>query len=464
MPRGAVVAYCNGEISSSSLARNCTQIELVEFSRLEYSVCVRWMDTHHDVFRCQPVHGRCRYPDEFIHHTNCRYHVPLPPDIEHPPPRTGHGHQAHGSRHGHGHQAHGSRHGHSHHGHGGGHTRVSANLSGGRHISGGRIGRIGGHHNHFIEDNLHDASFFGNSGSGINDHDPAFSDDEDVLARSVSQASNHGFVSGQRRSGTGRSGRASLGGNGNGVATSRHGAAVRSGRSSRGPAARGETPRDPPLNTGTSHGDASRADRAPRSGAASHGGRDPRDRMAQGEAAQDSPSNPGAPNRGAAPADTTSRTTTAAHDLREPPFSTAQGVAPASTMSLIAAAAHHVEEPRNSTTQDATKANTTARPVVAASANTTFHTATAAHCIQQRLHSMALGAATAGTSSRTAAAAHGFQAPTHSSAQGAAVQAYGGEVSQGGQHGPQASRIGVSKSVRFQTGTQRAEAGVSEDY
>ncbi len=420
MPRGAIVAYSNGEISSSSLARNCTQIELVEFSRLEYSVCVRWMDTHHDVFRCQPVHGRCRYPDEFIHHTSCRYHVPLPPDIEHPPPRTGHGHQAHGSRHG-----------HSHHAHGGGHTRFSANLSGGRHISGGRIGRIGGHHNHFIEDNLHDASLFGNSGS---------------------------------RSGTSRSGRASLGGNGNGVATSRHGAAVRSGRSSRDPAARGETPRDPPLDTGTSHGGASRADRAPGSGAASHGGRDPRDRMAQGEAAPDSSANPGAPNRGAAPVDTTSRTTTAAHDLREPPFSTAQGVVPASTMSLIAAAAHHVEEPRNSTTQDATKANTTARPFVAASANTTFHTATAAHGIQQRLHSMALGAATAGTSSRTAAGAHGFQAPTHSSAQGAAVQAYGGEISQGGQHGPQASRIGVSKSVRFQTGTQRAEAGVSEDY
>jgi len=431
MPRGAVVAYCNGEISSSSLARNCTQIELVEFSRLEYSVCVRWMDTHHDVFRCQPVHGRCRYPDEFIHHTSCRYHVPLPPDIEHPPPRTGHGHQAHGSRHGHGHQAHGHSHGHSHHAHGGGHTRVSANLSGGRHISGGRIGTIGGHHNHFIEDNLHDASFFGNSGS---------------------------------RSGTGRSGRASLGGNGNGVATSRHGAAVRSGRSSRDPAARGETPRDPPLNTGTSHGGASRADRAPRSGAASHGGRDPRDRMAQGEAAQDSPANPGAPNRGAAPADTTSRTTIAAHDLREPPFSTAQGVAPASTMSLIAAAAHHVEEPRNSTTQDATKANTTARPVIAASAKTTFHTATAVHGIQQRLHSMALGVATAGTSSRTAAAAHGFLARIHSTAQGAAAQAYGGRVPQGGATGPQASRNGVSKSVRFQTGTQKPEAGVSEDY
>lgn len=430
-PRSAIVAYCNGEISSSSLARNCTQIELVEFSRLEYSVCVRWMDTHHGVFRCQPVHGRCRYPDEFIHHTNCRYHVPLPPDIEHPPPRTGHGHQAHGSRPGHGHQAHGSRHGHSHHAHGGGHTRVSPNFSGGRHISGGRIGRVGGHHNHFIEDNLHDASLCGNSDS---------------------------------RSGTGRSGRASLGGNGNGVATSRHGAAVRSGRSLRDPAARSETSRDLLLNTGTTHGGASRADRTPRSGAASHGGRDPRDRMAQGEAAQDSSANPGAPNRGAAPADTTSRTTNATHDLREPRFSTAQGVVPASAMSLIAAAAHHVEEPRNSTTQDATKANTAARPVVAASANTTFHTATAAHGIQQRLHSMALGAATAGTNSRTAAGARGFQAPAHSSAQGAAVKAYGGEISQGGQHGPQASRIGVSKSVRFQTGTQRAEAGVSEDY
>lgn len=69
-PRGAIVAYCDGQIFSCHMVRECTQIELVEFSRLAYPVCVRWMDTHRDIFRCQPVHGLCRYPHEFIHDTH----------------------------------------------------------------------------------------------------------------------------------------------------------------------------------------------------------------------------------------------------------------------------------------------------------------------------------------------------------------------------------------------------------
>lgn len=435
------------------------------------------MDTHRNIFRCQPVHGRCRYPDEFIQHTHCRYHVPLPRDIQQPPSHTGHGHQAHN----------------------GGHTQVLVNRSGSHHISGERVRRIGGHHGHSDEEILYDDSYFGNSGGRIDDNDPAFSDDEDVFARSMSQVSNHGFVSGYRRGGTGHSERVSRGENGIGVATSRNGAVVRSGRSSRGPSARGETPRDPPLKFSTSHDGASRAETASRRGAASHGGqgprdrmlegqapretsnaatprrgtrrsaashsdRGPRDRMVQGEAPHDPPSNPGARIIRVAPAGTASRTNTAAHGLREPPIGTAEVAAPANTTSLITATAHQVEEPRNSTAQDATVANPSARRTVAAPTNTISRTDAAAHEIQQRLHSMDLGAATAGASSRTAAVTHSVQSPFNNSAQSAVARIPGGEDFQGGLSGHQASRNGVPKSVRFQTATRKAGAEVSEDY
>lgn len=487
------------------MVQACTQIELVEFSRLAYPVCVRWMDTHHDIFRCQPVHGRCRYPDEFIHHYDCRYHVPLPQDIQNPPRHTGHGHKAHGSRHGHGHPTRGSHHGQGHHARGEAHARLSDNRSSSKHISGGRIGRTGGHHAHSDEVIVYDDSHFG-SFAGRNDkNDPAFPDDEDVFAQSMEQASNNGFVPGRRRE-TGPSGRTSLGGNGNGTATSHNGTAWRSGRASHNPATRGETPRDTPHYTGTSHAGLSNVGTASRRGAALHGGQGTRDRMQEGktphgssnarasrrgdaptnvvsrrsvashsdrgsldkttpgEGPYDTPSNPGARISSMAFADSTFRATIHTQSLRETPIGTAEGALPAKKTSLATTAAHRADEPRNNKPQGATFTNPAARPTVVAPANTTSQTAAAAHEIQQRMESMALGAATADPSPRTANTAHGVQGLPHSKAQGGLAQAYGGKATQAGPSRPQASRNGGLKSVRFQTGTPKPEAGVSDDY
>lgn len=80
------------------------------------------------------------------------------------------------------------------------------------------------------------------------------------------------------------------------------------------------------------------------------------------------------------------------------------------------------------------------------------------------MDSMALGAATADPSPRTAKTAHDVQGLPHGKAQGAFAQAHGAKANQAGAPRPQASRNGGLKSVRFQTGTPKPEAGVSEDY
>lgn len=290
IPRGAIVAYCEGRICSSRMAQECTQIELNEFKRLALPAYVRWLDTHQDVFLCQPVHGRCRYPDESIHRTECRYRDPLPPDIQYPPPtssRSGHGHHAHGSHHGHGQHAHGRS---------GGHSRIPGNSSGSHHESERRGVRIGGHHGHLEKDNVYDDSYFGHFDDGNDDDEAALSDDEDVFTRTMTQASNHGFISGSRRGGMGRGGRTSPSGNGNDAAASRHGAAVRNGRDSGVLVARGEIPRGPSSNAGASQ-------------------------------------------RGTAPADTTSLAVATTHSVRTPSSRTAQGTAPTHTTFRTAAVA-----------------------------------------------------------------------------------------------------------------------------
>lgn len=425
------------------------------------------MDTHRDIFRCQSVHGRCRYPDEFIHDTHCRYYVPLPQEMQHPPRHTGHGHQTHG----------------------GGHTSVSGNRSGRHRISGERVGKVGGHHSHSVEEILYDDSCFGNSGSRIDENDPAFSDVEDVFVRSMSQASNHGFRSGQRRGDTGRNERISRGENSSGAATSHS------------PPARGEAPSDPPPITSIFHAWASRPIMASRRGAvsdrdrtqkgeapretsnaatsrcgadhpnaascrsaASHNDRGTRDALVQGEAPHDPSSDAGARIQDVAPANTISRTTTAAHCLRESPIGTAEGAAPATTMSLITAAAHQVKESPNSMAQGATDANLTARQTVAVATNMVSRTAAATHQIQQRLHSMNLGAAKVVTGSRSAAIAHSVQSPLNNSTQDSVAQTPGGEISRRALPGHQASLNGAPKSVIFETGKRKTEAGVSDDY
>lgn len=332
--------------------------------------------------------------------------------MQHPPRHTGHGHQTHG----------------------GGHTRLSGNRSGRHRISGERVGRVGGHHSYSDQEILYDDSCFGNSGSRIDDNDPEFSDDEDVFVRIMSQASNHGFRSGQRRGDTGRSESISRGENGSGAATSRS------------LPARGEAPSDPPPITSIFHAGASRAITASRRGAASdrdrtqkgeapretsnamtsrrgadppnavscrsaasHNDRGTRDTLVQGEAPHDPSSDTGARIQGVAPADTISRTTTTAHCFRESPIGTAEGAAPATTMFLITAAAHQVKESPNSMAQGATDANLTARQTVAVATNTVSRTAAATHEIQQRLHSMNLGAANVITNPHCAAVAHVFR-------------------------------------------------------
>lgn len=190
--QGAILAYIDGAICARRMIHDCTPLELNEFQRLAYPIYARWAEANYDKFPCRPVRGRCQYPDEFIHSNACRYRVPLPPDIEYfsvAGPRPGHASHTHGRP--------------GHHGFGG-HSGPSNPRPGRRD-----------------NDRDYGGSYYGYSEDDYEyseDEDgAAYSDEEDLHARSVSQTSDHGFNPGRRQGGATRGG-ASRGGTARGSA------------------------------------------------------------------------------------------------------------------------------------------------------------------------------------------------------------------------------------------------------
>lgn len=218
--QGAILAYIDGIICARRMIRDCTPLEANEFCRLAEPVFIRWCDLNTDKFLCQPYHGRCQYPDEFLHDIECRYRVDLPPGVEYPP------------------------------------------LPGppGHHSQSHPLGPPPGRRD---VDRSHGGSYYGYSASDSEyseDEDGAvYSDEEDLYTRSISQASDHGFGAGTRRGGAGHGG------------ASRGGPTVAQGRAPQdntpqGRASRGGPPGATAASSGI-RGDTTAHGRAPRSGA-----------------------------------------------------------------------------------------------------------------------------------------------------------------------------------------------------
>lgn len=187
--QGAILAYIDGAISARRMVHDCTPLEWNEFKRLAFPIYIRWAEANRDKFLCQPVLGRCQYPDEFIHSGACRYRVPLPPGIIYSPvpgPPPGHASHTHGRP--------------GHHGFGG-HSGPSNPRP--------------GHRDH---DRDYGGSYYGYSENDYEyseDEDGAvYSDEEDLYARSMSQASDYGFGEGARQGGAGHGGASRGGPNG----------------------------------------------------------------------------------------------------------------------------------------------------------------------------------------------------------------------------------------------------------
>ncbi len=237
--QGAILAYIDGAISTRRMIRDCTPMEANEFYRLAEPASRRWTELNIDKFPCQPVRGRCQYPDEFLHQPNCRYRVQLPPGVEYPPlpgPHRGNGH--------HGQSGHPSNH--------------------------RRSNQFGPPPNHRDDDRIHAEDYYGYSGSDdeySDDEDEAvYSDEEDLYARSMSQASDYGFTEGNRRGGAGQRGTSRGGPNG------AHGRATQ-GRAPNAGAARGDDVAAPsrPLRSGPSGAGATRGGDAAGPGRAARG-------------------------------------------------------------------------------------------------------------------------------------------------------------------------------------------------
>ena len=207
-PRGAIVAYCDGRINGAQAIHHCTPIEFNEFARLALPILTRWTQTHGEDFRCQPgPTGRCRYPDELLHHRTCQYRAELPSDIQYPPPshhQGGHAHQQTRS---------------SMHNLGGGHPHAQGPHPGSRghgHPFSANRGGFGSdlphrgpagpfdHHRGVPrsddESSAYDDSYDSFSdGSDDDDGETAYSDEDDLYTRSMSQASEYGFAPGRHR-------------------------------------------------------------------------------------------------------------------------------------------------------------------------------------------------------------------------------------------------------------------------
>ena len=215
--RGAILAYIDGRIDARRCIHDCAPLEANEFARLAAPVYVRWMMEHQQEFRCQPVHGRCQYPNEMLHFENCQYDVPLPPGIEFEPTMEMMGAPRHGSRGGHGPPP---AFGHSSHG---GHPAYRGHAT--------PLATPRGHGNGFgYDDDTYDSY-------AEEDDEDDYSDGEDLYARSMSQASSRGFVPGRARGGMARGGAprggAARGGTAHG-GTARGGSAGHGGSGGRG--------------------------------------------------------------------------------------------------------------------------------------------------------------------------------------------------------------------------------------
>ena len=223
-PRGAILAYCDGRINGAQAIHHCTPIEFNEFARLALPILTRWTQMHGQDFRCQPgPTGRCRYPDELLHHRTCRYRAELPPDIQYPPPshhQGGHAHQqARSSMRDPGGPHSGSR----------GHGHLFPANHGGFGSGLPRRGPVGPFNHHRggprsdDESSAYDASYDSFSDGSVDDDDQtAYSDEDDLFTRSMSQASEFGFAPGRHRQAMHNGPHRASGGMGH--AAARHGA------------------------------------------------------------------------------------------------------------------------------------------------------------------------------------------------------------------------------------------------